>query len=119
VVQAHDEAKPRLSPQNARRDTISHQIEQLHTLVREGRVTDKVRAALAQLEPELSELPVSLAETRHTVHELRDRLEAASEAIAVVEDTIFKNVYIAFGKKEYRSPDRGKRQTILATRGPT
>lgn len=118
VVQAHDEAKARLSRQNERRDTISHQIEQLHTLVREGRVTDKVRAALVQLEAELSELTVSLAETRHTVHELRDRLEAASEAMAVVEDTIFKNVSITFGKIEYRSPDRGERQTILRTRGP-
>ena len=118
VVKAHDEGKARLSRQTERRDVVSHQVEQLHTMVREGRETEKVRTALGQLEAELSELTVSLGETRHAVRELRERLHAASDAIVVVEDTIFKNVSVTFGKIEYRSPDRGDRQTILRTRGP-
>jgi uncharacterized protein (DUF342 family) len=118
VVQAHDVAKLRLSEQTERRDLISHQIEQLTKLVADGRGNQKIETALEQLSAEQEELHTAVRESRHSVHELRERLQAASESMVVVEDTIFKNAYVVFGNVEYRAPDRGDRQTILRTRGP-
>jgi len=118
VVEAHQSAKNELAQKSDRRDTVSHQIEQLHNLVREGRESEKVRRALEQLESELGELSHSLAEARHAVHELRDRLQAARESMVVVEDTIYKGAMVSFGNIEYRAPENGERQTILRTNGP-
>jgi len=97
----------------AERDKAEHQIEQIETLIKEGRVDDRVLRARSQLHLSLERLDDEVYQLKKRNSHLKERLQASRKSMVVVEEMMFKGVVITFGNLEYRVPDAGARKTIL------
>ncbi len=107
------EAREHLASSETRLDEVNQQIAAIDRALIDGRTDEKLYASREQLMAELAPLRDSLPEVRHTVHSLRESLEASRDSRLVVEDTIFKGAIVLFGTHEFHAPEKGARKTVL------
>lgn len=107
------EAREELASSETRLDEVNRQIAAIDRALIDGRTDEKLYSLREQLMAELATLRDRLPEVRHSVHSLRESLEASRESRLVVEDTIFKGAIVLFGTHEYHAPEKGARRTVL------
>ena len=116
VISAHARARHELEQCEERIEKARQELAQVDRLMAQGRDDPRLPQARRQLTARIAGLTTEAEEAREAVEELRGQLQAAEDAVLVVEDTIFKGVSVSFGKGEYRPPAHGARATILSGR---
>jgi uncharacterized protein (DUF342 family) len=98
-------------------ERTQQQLRQVEHAVEEGRREDKVLAAREQLRQSTVDLTERVSQRRKSMNDLRNRLSEQRGGMLVVENSMYKNVVIAFGTREYRVPEGGVTGTILRRPG--
>ncbi len=106
-------ARKNLEERKLELDRAEEQQDQLEKVIRDGRREERVRQARDQVQADAEGLRSEIAGLHKTIRTLRDQLEASRKSIVVAEEEIFPGVTVFFGMREYRSPDRGTRKTVL------
>jgi uncharacterized protein len=94
-------------------DRTEEQLDQCEKALRDGHQGEKILLARDQLRSVAERLSLEIVALQKETRSLRDQLEASRKSILVAEDEIFPGVTVVFGMREYRSPERGARRTIL------
>lgn len=106
-------AQQNLETRRRELDRTEEQLDQCEKALKEGHQGEKILLARDQLRSVAERLKLEITTLQKEVRSLRDQLEASRRSILVVEDEIFPGVTVTFGMREYRSPERGSRKTIL------